>query len=393
MTPASPPATGRAPASWSSPWSSPRRRFGLPHRQQQRGRRRAHDHAGADLAFLPGLSAAEKESMLRADDDPDGVVVLHSAAGLVLCCRARVRTARYYVCNPVTRQHVALPKLEEEAPARKHECRCGLLTLTADTKSSFRVVIVHWPEDLDQTMCLDLSVFSSDTGQWEVRKLALPPDLCYEDIFGSPPILGQSGTSYWIWHTWADYAIAYNSSSANNPILEIALPPRLPGWEDNRCIGERRHGWGLQFAQSNSSSVLEVWKSDLIGGRWSLSLRVTIADLVALNPEVAGSFMCDRYGNTRINPVGFHPTDEDVVFIAMPGAVFAYSMERGTLTLLRRTKDCLIPADVYPYTHPDYPVQVPAIKDDAAVMIMELPRQQCGCSTETPCVTGILSVW
>jgi hypothetical protein len=64
-------------------------------------------------------------------------------------------------------------------------------------------------------------------------------------------------------------------------------------------------------------------------------------------------------------PVGFHPTDEDVVFVALPDAVFAYSIKHGTMSPGCTTHGCLLPivSDVYPYVHPAYPVQIPAIKD------------------------------
>jgi hypothetical protein len=73
--------------------------------------------AGADLAFLPGPSAKEAAIMRRSNQDPKrGIAILHSAAGLLLCCRGCTPTVRYYVCNPVTQQYMALPKLPASFP-------------------------------------------------------------------------------------------------------------------------------------------------------------------------------------------------------------------------------------------------------------------------------------
>ncbi|KAK3161082.1 hypothetical protein QOZ80_1BG0071590 [Eleusine coracana subsp. coracana] len=147
---------------------------------------------GAGLAFLPPSTEDEEEAMKLSDEDP-GIVLLHSAAGLVLCCRGRSLTTRYYVCNPVTCQFVALPKHPPRSPVT--DCRCGLLTVADGTKS-FQVTIMHWPED-DQTF-LKLSIFSSDTGQWQMWKVSLPQALADDEILTPPPILGQSGTAYFM---------------------------------------------------------------------------------------------------------------------------------------------------------------------------------------------------
>ena len=75
--------------------------------------------------------------------------------------------------------------------------------------------------------------------------------------FYLPPILGQSGTSYWMSYG-KDQALAYNSAAggATGSIRVIALPDGLVHGHWNRCIGER-HGGALQFVHSNPS-VLEV---------------------------------------------------------------------------------------------------------------------------------------
>jgi hypothetical protein len=94
-------------------------------------------------------------------------------------------------------------------------------------------------------------------------------------------------------------------------------------------------------------------------------IKVSNAKIMERNPEEAAAFLSndDSYG--PFTPVGFHPTDEDVVFVALHDAVFTYSIKHGTMSPGCTTHGCLLPiaADVYPYVHPAYPVQIPAIKD------------------------------
>jgi hypothetical protein len=127
------------------------------------------------------------------------------------------------------------------------------LTVTAGAKA-FQVTIVHCSGS--ESDVLKLSVLSSETGQWGLRKLPVPAGNG-DTTFYMPSVLGQSGTSYWILEEYD--AVAYNSSSVfSNSIQTIPLPPPLIGGELNRCIGERHGGGGHQYAQSNTT-VFEVW--------------------------------------------------------------------------------------------------------------------------------------
>ncbi|KAL6615053.1 hypothetical protein ACP70R_037323 [Stipagrostis hirtigluma subsp. patula] len=123
---------------------------------------------GADLSFLPGPSAREKDYLRRVGarhSAQSGIVLMHSTAGLLLCSRGRIRPVHFYVCNPVTWQWVALPEL----PWPPHQWQSGLLTLRTNRDGAiegFKVVLfnqpMHWREE---DGCLDLRLFSSGTGQ------------------------------------------------------------------------------------------------------------------------------------------------------------------------------------------------------------------------------------
>ncbi|GJM94108.1 hypothetical protein PR202_ga10724 [Eleusine coracana subsp. coracana] len=140
------------------------------------------------------------------------------------------------------------------------------------------------------------------------------PPVVVHDYFVPPPILDHNGTAYWIRCVVRDQAIAYNS--ANHSVQVIPLPECLTQGKFKRSIGERLGG-GLRYAHSNSS-VFEVWDSKE-GGKnimWMLVHRVGVAELLERNTEAAA--LCDYP-----EPLGFHPTNEDVVFVTMADSVFA----------------------------------------------------------------------
>lgn len=316
----------------------------------------AHENymPGADLAFLPEASAEEKAYLLHVGRDPlHGIAVVHSAAGLLLCSRGHTRSVHYYICNPMTWQWVALPEL----PLPVCDQQCGLLTVAtgeedAAAAKGFQVVLVNNPGDwLKPGGQLDLRVFTSDTGQWETRQLPgrLIPSAS-EDYLYLPPILAQSGNSYWMSYS-KDQAIAYNNAAggggATGSIRVIALPDGLVHGRWNRCIGERQGG-GLRYVQSDLW-VLEVWHSsssqDQSGRDWTLVHRISVELLMERNPGAA-AFLRDKnpshWSYHHGKPVGIHPADDDVIFVSLPGAVFAYSIEHGTMNLQCTTHDYIV---------------------------------------------------
>ncbi|CAO2190758.1 unnamed protein product [Urochloa humidicola] len=340
--------------------------------------------SGADLSFVPGPTAREKEyQRLVRDDVEDGaVVIMHSSAGLLLCSRGRFSPVHFYVCNPVTWQWVALPEL----PWAPKEWQIGLLKVGTDDNGQeggitvaalrfFKVVLLNQPTHWKKLGgCLDLKIFSSDTGRWEEMQLLLPP-LIQEiiqriGVFEQKPVLGPSGTVYWILHNVDDdQAVMYSSDS--HSVKFLPLPPCLLHGDWDRVIEERLDG-PLWYAQSNRSAF-EVWKylQTEEGNRtWMLVHRFRIRELLKRNPEAAADFMSDEsLKATRRSPVrtlGFHPTNDDVVFLGIARIVAACSMQNGTM-ILQGTYDSYLSdyleySHIYPYVHPPNPVLIPPIK-------------------------------
>ncbi|PUZ56145.1 hypothetical protein GQ55_5G272300 [Panicum hallii var. hallii] len=245
--------------------------------------------------------------------------------------------------HPVTRQQTALPELRDLC----FKPRCGLLTVAAAAGTDggghgaaprFQVVVIEeW--QIEDTF-LGLKVFSSDTGTWRSRMASLYrySSHPFEHDFRRRPALGQSGAAYWIQRDGRT-AIAYDS--AGDSLRVIHLPES--GARSKRCIGERHGGGGgLRYARADAAE-LEVWDSPTTEGRaWRLAHRVGIRELLGLNADAT-------WLQPRVKPVGFHPTDVDVVFLALPAGVAAYSIEHGTMDPLC-AHDCFAArAYLFPY--------------------------------------------
>lgn len=299
---------------------------------------------------------------------------MNSEAGLLLCSRGRLHPAHLYVCNPMTRQWVALPELRPW-PALD-EWLSSLLTVDTDDSDKlikrFQVVLfnhpVHWEKEGG---CFDLRLFSSDKGRWERIRLQSP---ALAHPFYSRSRCGWSGTAYWPSPNVNGPALAYNSTDHSLRMLPL---PYYGGGVDDKCsppwnqiIGECKGG-GLQLARFFNSSVLEVWNKEDGNAVWLLVHSISVVDLLGLNQELE-AFLCSKVFNweKRFKLLAFHPTDQGVIFLSIHtnvvsrllGVVLAYSIQHGTLSLqcTQRSTDS---SEIFPYVHPPYPRQIPAINN------------------------------
>ncbi|CAO2190760.1 unnamed protein product [Urochloa humidicola] len=67
--------------------------------------------------------------------------------------------------------------------------------------------------------------------------------------------------------------------------------------------------------------------------------------------------------NDLFHVLGFHPTDEDIVYFDVARSVAAYSMGRREITL-QSPRQCY-ESDLFPYVHPPHPVLIPEIKNNS----------------------------
>jgi hypothetical protein len=223
--------------------------------------------------------------------------------------------------------------------------------------------------------CLDLEVFSSDSGDWTARRLSYPLALTGFQCF-VPPCLGRSGkAAYWLGLSPRDLAIAY--SSVHHSIRLMQVPSRAHDMSAlNRCMWER-HDEVLRYAHFDAAEF-QVW--DLLPTseqlRWTLIHRATVNDVVRRSPGAASFFSSYMLRWMAASPqalwctafelIGFDPADDDVVFFfqAATGRLAAYSIRLGKLNLrcqlLRGTS--LASFSMFPYMRPRRPADIPGMQ-------------------------------
>ncbi|KAL6615036.1 hypothetical protein ACP70R_037306 [Stipagrostis hirtigluma subsp. patula] len=300
--------------------------------------------------------------------------IVHSSAGLLLCCRGRVSPVHHYACDPVALRWMALPELPRP-PAGE---RSGVLSVDAGDDSGcsassvikrFQVVLFDQRRQWDTPGgCLELEVFSSDSGEWTAMRLRYPSTFAGFMAF-APSFLGQSGTAaYWLGFSPSDKAVAY--SSVDHSLRLIPVPGRVHEISaHNRCTAERRGG-GLRYAHFDAADF-EVW--DLLPGA-TPAHRASVKDAVQRSPGARA--FCRTLGWLAVSPkafwrgvfelIGFDPADEDVFFFQarQVGRLAAYSMRLRKLSFVCQVVAgvTFTPFDMFPYARPPGPVHIPGMQ-------------------------------
>ncbi|PWA46682.1 F-box family protein [Artemisia annua] len=100
--------------------------------------------------------------------DPNGIRIIQQCNGLLLC-GSNVwiprRGCRYYVFNPVTKQHVVLPMVRGGWKVRKHIRFIGLAYRQSDPVS-YKVVCIFRPKRDGEVFYIQ--IYSSKTGEWKI---------------------------------------------------------------------------------------------------------------------------------------------------------------------------------------------------------------------------------
>ncbi|KAI4323242.1 hypothetical protein L6164_022863 [Bauhinia variegata] len=125
------------------------------------------------LEFLP---------CYRGEDAREPITILKTFNDLILCCAENFDQSEcvYYICNPLTKQWVALPptpptkfsSFDVEFICEPHYCtdenHQGTVILNTQFKFKVRCLNVYDSE------IVRLQIFSSDTGQWNMTRISVP---------------------------------------------------------------------------------------------------------------------------------------------------------------------------------------------------------------------------
>ncbi|KAA8530281.1 hypothetical protein F0562_004990 [Nyssa sinensis] len=238
--------------------------------------------------------------------------VLASSKGLLLCCL--LGPLIYYVCDPVTRQWISLPRAPNNATRHPIYFGEGLVSRANEENvvTSFKVVRVEWLSG--KYDFLNIETFSSETGEWKDAKL-----------FCSQPIqLLKRGGPFTFngiihWFTCEHRLVAFDPYKNANQCHLIKLPEDRDIENEykydglyrlcDECQGHLRY---FEVApEASEFFFFSMWVlKDYDKAEWCLEHQVTRSDIRSSDPNLSSYLL----GVTFI-PLAFHPFNLDVVYL------------------------------------------------------------------------------
>ncbi|KAI3813179.1 hypothetical protein L1987_17897 [Smallanthus sonchifolius] len=318
--------------------------------------------------FRPEIYNSSKFSVLflssfEEQQQSDQFKVLALSNGLILCCL--LGPLIYYVCDPVTRQWVTLPRARDKSP-NTHPIFFGegLVSRVNEDNVVTSYTVVRVELLISRANYLSLETFSSETGKWVDYKLPCGNPIALMRRGGGP--INFNGILHWF--VYDHGMVAFNPHKDPKSCRLIQFPDdRDVESEDNHeglyrlcdeCQGK------LRFFEVKRDACsfycFSMWDmKNYEKGEWRSELKVTRSDLSSSDPELNSWLI-----KATFLPLAFHPFNLDVVYMRCVelACVVSYSIQNKRLDVVSKpigVVDDLSWRVVVPFMIPRWPTPVP----------------------------------
>ncbi|KAL6275848.1 hypothetical protein ACE6H2_019449 [Prunus campanulata] len=315
-------------------------------------------------------------------------LVLGTYNDLILCSTTFERD--YYICNPYTRQWIALPPTPEvhmgseirgfmcDHPYYNHEELVGNRTSSNNIKlnAEYRYRVVQITADKENCFEFTVEIYSSETGEWRESVISSPRGFSFTSC---TPAVAYNGMLYWLSFggllTGVDPFNNINSSISTgaNTTGDIVVHNELcrfvqfhePEYniESVECLGVcqgRLRMCHYDMEDPSKSGIVCVWelkedeekddqKADGIAGRlmkWCLIKKLNLNEMVAENPDIA-KWLAEAGGWWVARVRAFDPNDEDILYVNLDEDIVACNFR--TRTSFTRQRTDVIGSELHPW--------------------------------------------
>ncbi|KAF5755074.1 putative F-box domain-containing protein [Helianthus annuus] len=318
--------------------------------------------------FRPEVYNSHKFSVLflssfEEQQQSDQFKVLGVSNGLILCCL--LGPLVYYVCDPVTRQWVTLPR-GRDMSASTHPIFFGegFVSRVDENNVVVGYTVVRVELLSLRTNYLSLEAFSSETGKWVDYKLPCESPIALMKRGGGPVCF--NGNFHWF--VYDHGMVAFDPNKEPKSCRLIQFP------EDREVETEYKHDGLYRLCDECQGKLrffevaydvcsfycFSMWDmKDYEKGEWCSEFKVTRSDLSSSDPELNGWLM-----KAKFLPLSFHPFDLDIVYLRCVelACVVSYSIRNKTLDVVAKpigVVDDLSWRVVIPFVIPKWPTPVP----------------------------------
>jgi hypothetical protein len=308
-------------------------------------------------------------STFKEQQQSDQFKILAVSNGLILCCL--LGPLIYYVCDPVTRQWVTLPRGCQNTPNR-HPIIFGEGLVSRVNQdhvlTSYKAVRVEWLQVESNYLCLE--TYSSETGHWAEHKLFSSIRFRLLKRGGGP--IHFNGKLHWF--VYEHGMVAYDPYDDVKNCRLIKFPQERDIGNEykfdglyrlcDECKGQLRY---FEVAPENSEIFcFSMWVlQDYEKGEWACEFRVTRSDIWSADDKLSRELM-----NASFIPLSFHPFDSDLVYMRCVeiSCIVSYSIKSKRLDV------CCDPVGivedlswrvVVPFALPIWPTPIPVVARSA----------------------------
>ncbi|XP_058069524.1 putative F-box protein At1g47790 [Magnolia sinica] len=260
---------------------------------------------------------------------PDGfkLRIIDCCNGLLLCHLNSMdfEGLNYYVCNPVTKKWTTLPKPHFKEGSFDN----AKLIFNPRVSPHYKVVKFLNQFDRDPT-CLELDVFSSETGSWVESNVVHGPEIpCLRSEIQTVLLDGTLFALAYPFHI-VGFVVGEEESCR---LIKLPVAPMEVLPVERLGVSE-----GCLHYAYHKGSRLQIWmmRNSASAGEWELRHSSSVRELV-LNPLFIkmgyDPIICPHYMRSfpcRFVPLAFHP-DSGVVFLGIQGKILAYYLKSKRL--------------------------------------------------------------
>ncbi|CAL8112913.1 unnamed protein product [Prunus armeniaca] len=324
--------------------------------------------------------------------------VVGACNDLLLCCPTRIHQRYYYICNPYTKQWVALPPTRRVLKSVVVGFICDPYYSYSDSSSSTSSLS---KKKVDNDVCINVEyrwrvvrvfpnfcvdIFLSENGEWRESK---NPVVCLSELVSVLPTgVAYNGKLYWpCYNSSNSYVFELDpfsisiSSSSNNIIVDKCRLNRGPFrpspypalFACRRCLrlfpqiqrGPSLNVWELEEDKDQELVVTETKakaSDDNLMMKWHLVVEDDYSndDLCSYEINEDDFFPC----STAL--LGFHPNNEDIIYFRnIQGAIIMFNVVKRTVELVPEIRGIdgyrFLATITYPFILPWWPTPVPSL--------------------------------
>ncbi|XP_074318068.1 putative F-box protein At3g23950 [Silene latifolia] len=284
--------------------------------------------------------------------------VTASCKDLLICCDTKMSLwSTYYICNPLTKQWVAVPQI-----VGHHKVADPAMGLVVSKMGVFRLVRVLELDSDPNSNLFEAEVFCSDTSNWSKFEVTCPRSFKRSWHF-KPNAIAIDNKLHWLVNS--EFIVVFDPFQCNEShetaCRVIDLPPEINP-QVSICLGSSQERLKVcQLIGEYPNGKLVIWKIENYDTKkWELEWKISLKDMKLVD----NTMYWHGFGSTSVEILGLHPSDSRIVYLRIRNHIVICNLGDRTLEVVSEcSKDSTFSigtCGVFLLMHPSWPSSIPS---------------------------------